>query len=256
MTFATILVLLYGKYHNLHRRCLESIRNTVPPETPIRVGLNEVCDKTLEWLERGGLAEQTFLPGTLKKGCASAGIVQERSMPHLGRVTFFSSGNENIKKYPMMRRMLYEAPAIQTPWIVWFDDDTFVDDNSPWWDAVERTSKNAKDVYLGETWFIHYKKAQWNFITGRPWYCNKPPEVINGRPGIHFHTGGFVAAKHATLKRLNWPDETLLHNGGDFLLSEALRQQGESRTAIPTKKLGIHVNASTRRGYSEKPTGA
>jgi hypothetical protein len=219
------------------------------------VGLNNVCDETLTWLEQGGVAEQMLMPGTLRDGDYQAGIVQGRALTEHAPVTYFSSGNKNIKKYPMMRRMLYEAPAIETPWVIWFDDDTHIEPGSAWWSKLEAMSASPEHCYIGETWFIHYRKRQWELMLDRPWYKGVAPEFIGGRPAVRFHTGGFVAVRTPVLRELDWPDDTLVHNGGDFLLSEAIRQQGWPRTAIPTKKMGIRVNDSKRRGYSEKPRG-
>jgi len=249
MSFATVLVLLYGPHTQLHRRCLTSVLETVPSDTPLRIGINDVCSETLTWLERGALDPQLLVPGTLAAGNLKRGIEQ-------GRVAYFSSGNTNVCKYPMWRRMLWEAPKITTPWIVWLDDDTHCVNDRGWWRAVEALAADPQEHYIGESWWVTYQKKQWeSFIITRPWYKGQRPETIGGKPGVRFHTGGFVAARLKTLKTLGWPDTELYHNGGDTLLGEAMRQNGFKRTALDTKVLGLRVNDSPRRGHSEKPKG-
>jgi hypothetical protein len=246
--FCTVLVLLYGNFHELHRRCLESIVATIPPTVQLRVGLNEVCDETLEWLERGHLDPQMLVPGTLQAGNIMRGIEQSRTL-------LYSSRNQNLKKYPMMRRMLWED-KLTTPWVVWFDDDSYVAKDSPWWSELEKMVADSKVMYLGQPWWVHYLEGQWDYIRSRPWFRGMPPQLHDEKPGVGFHTGGFVAIRTTVLKKLKWPDKTLVHNGGDTLLSEAIRQQGWHINRFPTKEMGVHVNASARRGYNERPAGS
>lgn len=247
-SFATVLVLLYGDHTNLHRKCLTAIKDSIPATTPLRIGLNDVCEATCTWLEGGYLDPQMLVPGTLAAGNVMRGIEQ-------GRILYYSTQNENLKKYPMMQRMLWEDP-IKTPWAVWFDDDTIVAQDSPWWLELEKMAKVKSNMYLGEPWWVHYLPGQWDFIKGRSWFKGKEPQLVRGKPGIGFHTGGFVAIRTKILKALQWPDESLLHNGGDTLLSEAVRQMGGKINKFPTKKLGLHVNSQPRRGYREAPAGS
>ena len=47
MSTCTVAVLLYSdEYHELHRRCLESISNQLPDdEYELRIGMNEISDQ-------------------------------------------------------------------------------------------------------------------------------------------------------------------------------------------------------------------
>ena len=245
---ATVFMLLYGKYPKMHRECLKAAIHSIPCNIPIRIGLNEVDDLLLTWLERGSLDPQMLVPGTLRAGNLQRGIQQ-------GRITYYSSGNQNIKKYPMMRRMLWDD-SIKTNWVIWLDDDTFIEEDSGWWSLFETMAEDPETVYMGERWVIDWQGKQEQFIQTRPWFKGKGPQIIKGRPGIAFHTGGFVMVRTKVLKKLDWPDHELLHNGGDTLLSEAIRQNDWHITDFPTKDYGIHVNSAKRRGYSEAPAGS
>ena len=243
----TVCVLLYGKYPRLHRECLQSVVNSIPADIPIRVGLNNVCDLMLKWLEEGRLSPQLLVPGTLKAGNLKRGIEQ-------GRITYYSSGNQNIKKYPMMRRMFWED-KLQSDWVIWVDDDVHIDEGSEWWQLFTEMADDPETNYMGEPWLWEWRGNQQEFIKTRPWYKGLPPQSLKGKPGVSFHTGGFVMARTKLLKKLDWPDQKLVHNGGDTLLSEAVRQNGGHITSFPTKMYGVHVNSAKRRGYSEPPLG-
>lgn len=244
----TVCVLLYGDYPELHRQCLQGIVNSIPADVQLRIGLNQVCEETRTWLEEGNLDPQMLIPGTLQAGNVMRGIEQSRTL-------LYSSKNENIKKYPMMRRMLWDD-KITTRWVVWFDDDTLVVPGSKWYQAFLNLVKDDSVMYFGEPWWIHYMHGQWEFIRSRPWFRGKAPMVLSGKPGIGFNTGGFVGVRFSMLRTLDWPDRALVHNGGDTLLSEAIRQYGGHITKFPTKNQGIKVNSVARRGYSETPAGA
>ena len=241
----SLLVLLYGDFPGLHARCLLSVLSTTPVTSELRVGINALSRPALESLaDILEISDNDVL-----------GIDGSRSFVFSGRrVTLYSKRNENIKKYPMMRRMLAD-PAITTEWLAWFDDDTWIAQDSRWWDTAELMAEKPGNVYMGEPWSYPYSDKHQKFIVGRPWYRGRAFGVIAGKPGVLFCTGGFWMARQALLSELNWPDPAIGHNGGDTLLSEAIRQRGLRLTPFPTKQLGIHVNDHPRRGYREAPVG-
>lgn len=227
----TLAALLFGDYFDLHRRCLTSFLATIPRDTPVRLGLNQVGTRTMDSLPRW-------------------------FSRHDGDVEYFSAGKDNIKKYPMMRRMLADRP-LYTDWVIWADDDTWINEpSSAWFSVMADCLRQPRACYIGETWWIPYMTGQTDFIKTRSWYTGVPFETHKGQPGVHFNTGGFVAVHTDLLLDLDWPDRALLHNGGDVLLGEAVRQKGRERIAFPTKHCGVMVNNASRRGYSERPVGA
>ena len=95
----TICVLTYGDYPELAERSIGSIVTHLDrAQYRLVVGANAVCAQTAAYLE--GLLER----GTIDR--------LERS-------------EENINKCPMMRRMF---DGIDTDFIWWFDDDSWVED--------------------------------------------------------------------------------------------------------------------------------
>lgn len=241
----SLFVLLYGDFPQLHARCLSSVLSSTPVTAELRVGLNALSPRALE-----------TLADILEVGDAEvAGVDRVRRLTSGGRsVTLYSKNNENIKKYPMMRQMLTD-PTVSSEWLAWFDDDTWVAPDSKWWDTAEIMAARPKNVYMGEPWTYPYSSKHQKFIASRPWYRGRAFDVIAGKPGVSFCTGGFWLVRSALLYELGWPDPAIGHNGGDTLLSEAIRQRGLSLTPFPTRQLGIQVNDHPRRGYREAPVG-
>jgi hypothetical protein len=100
----TVCTLIYGPYIDLHQRVLNSIvQNTDPNMLKLRIGMNEVCKETRDWLKK----------------------FQEKYGADV-QMDFYDSV-DNIKKYPMMRRMFHDPDnPIETRWIVWLDDDSHI----------------------------------------------------------------------------------------------------------------------------------
>jgi ADP-heptose:LPS heptosyltransferase len=207
----TVFVLCYGDHFDLAKRCLDSIIDSVPPEViDLRVGCNQVCNSTLQYLKR--------LPITK---------------------TYIHTGND--KKYPLMREMFWDSKCpINTRYLIWFDDDTYVKD--PRWlqyltNAIvaghnkgERMyglkmfhdlSMYSKDGHRAKDWF---KNADWH--SGRHLRVrNNNSEAPNGSV-IDFAVGWFWALNTEAMRQANIPDTRLNHNGGDITIGAQLHQVG------------------------------
>jgi len=221
-----ILALLYGPYNQLHRRLLDGFRKAVPKEVSITLWLNQVEQPT-----RARLAEEP------------------------GRYDVIDSA-DNTKKYITMRTMMSRDGVKRPDWWVWFDDDSHIT-AVDWWARMQEyiiQRKQENICYIGQAWFVHHRTGQWEFIQKSPWYRGRSTELIKGRPGVWFATGGYWWLRSDVQSQLAWPDVRLGHNGGDTLLGEAIRQNG-----LPFHRFcyGVKVNDyATRRGYSEVPAGA
>ena len=111
MPKVTICVLTYGDHPHLARQAIESIRRHCPrPEYQLRVGANAVGDETRAYLER----------------LETAGEVDQLIMSPV-----------NINKCPMMRRMF---ERVDTDFVWWFDDDSYVTEPRAWSEWVEAAS--------------------------------------------------------------------------------------------------------------------
>ncbi len=235
---ATLCVLTYGDYLVYFRRCLESLLSHTPAEAiELRLGFNAAP------------ASFHYALGLL---------APERSVPHRallpGEVERFrwhtAAGNSacawqsaaNLYKEPMARYLFHELP-LESEYVIWFDDDSFVD--AGWWEALLPLMRQRVD-YIGQQWWVDYLPGQRQMIQAQPWYRGVPFEVRNGKSGVHFMTGGFLAIRTACLLEANFPDTAgrwkgrpLQQYGGDTLLGEIARQLGWKRAR---HDMGLHVN--------------
>ena len=224
-----IFALLYGDFPKLHNRLTTSLAKCVPLDVPVHLWLNIVCHDT----------KVLLAPGKTKPTWT------------------VTDSPVNVGKYKLMRTMFQEA--LKDPswnWAVWFDDDSHIDKPDWWAKCVEYVRAGRKEPnpvrYIGQSWYIHYSPKTWRVVEEASWYRKRPAELIKGKPGINFATGGYWWLSRDSLMELDWPDSRLNHNGGDHLLAQAVRQQG-----WPFHKwsYGVKVNDAKRRGYREPALG-
>jgi len=225
----TISALFFGNYPDLHKRLLQGFKTTRWPQND-QVRLNFWSNQVPE---------------------ATKNFIARLQLPV--SVTLFES-DVNVPKYSVMRKLFAEEKAKDvSDWLVWFDDDTII--NAPNWmtETLAYINKTPQATYLGQPWGWTWQKGQVEFIAKSKWYKGVPHGVDKGRPTVTFAQGSYWWLKTEAARQLDWPDERLVHNGGDTLLGEAVRQQG-----WPFHKFyrGISPNAARRRGRSDKPAGA
>lgn len=228
----TICGLLFGDHPKLHLRFLTGLHKSLamaPDAVEVRLWLNEVCEPTKRWL------------------C-------EKHPEWI-----FKDHPGNLGKYKAMRQMFYDRP-LETDWIVWFDDDANL---TPQWLAKARAfirRKQAKDesvCYVGQPFYITYEPGEGEMIQTSPWYTGRPFQQFmdkkKQKPGVMFAQGSYWWLRTDIMRRLEWPDRRLNHNGGDILLGQALWQQN-----LPFHRFhdGVRPNDAKRRGYNEAPLGA
>lgn len=222
MTNTTIAVLLYGDYPELAERCLRPISQLYASDVPVIICANEIGDKTRQVVSDLGL-----------------------------KITF--DENPQIFKYPMLAKV---TEAVKTPYLMWFDDDSYIRDNpEPWLFGIELEMGRSDLDLMGAVYTIGLRESQVDWIKTRPWYRGKD---IPRRPC--FATGGWWAAKVRSLRNLGWPDPEVKHRGGDVMLGVALQQNG---MALKHYRTGVAINAnelgqesqSKRRGFDEAPVG-
>lgn len=119
----TVCALLYGDFPHLAERCLKPLLPLVDHGLiDLRVGCNQISPQTERYL----------------------------TLALVGRVDRIEvvRSEENILKYPMMRLLFGiegRLPRIETPWVMWFDDDSYIKDPDPagWLDRVEEKMHGA-----------------------------------------------------------------------------------------------------------------
>lgn len=238
--FATVYGLLYGNEWKLHKRFLESLFNHAPRGgVDIRLWCNTVGTQTKQYLhqQQRKRIDKMFPDSTLD----------------------YYLCDDNRPKYKAMREMFHLRWKPESDWVVWFDDDSYINKGDWWNKTVAHLKDNPTIAYMGEQWYVHHLPGQWDFITKASWYNGCTPEMCPTRrkgkkkPGVTFAQGAYWWLRTDLMKELDWPDPRLNHNGGDTLLGEAARQQG---IRVNKFSYGVLVNKHKRRGFHEKPAGS
>jgi hypothetical protein len=230
----TVMVLLYGAYIQLHKRCLQSIVASVPAEQlDLRVACNQVVPATLELLDT--------LPVTK---------------------TYINTASR--RKYPAMREMFYDDTIEEpSPWFAWFDDDSYVKTNT-WLQTLRKlvATFNPSDRVgmLGQPLYHpvqakKYPKAL-SWFREALWHQKRQLRNRRGQSApngdcIHFVHGAFWVANLEAVRSADIPDLRLNHNGGDVCIGEQLWQNRWTIRPFNANKQLIHMNAHARRGYKE-----
>ena len=234
----TCCILMHGRQRHefeMHKRCLDSIRASTPAGAlEFRIGCNQVGVDTLGYLQE--LREA--LPSTRL-------YVDEHSR----------------RKYPAMREMFHDPVApITTPWVLWFDDDTYVIDAS-WYKRLRLLQRDCDaDVgCFGIPLFSRIQRSyQLQWFRDAPWYRQRQFRTAHGSCApngncVHFPVGWFWCARTSALLACDIPCKRLNHNGGDVTIGEQLHQGGYRTVAFNVGKCHIFTPPKSRRGYVESP---
>jgi GT2 family glycosyltransferase len=216
-------VVAYGDHVALAERFLSSLyRYTEPELFHLRAGLNEVAAPTHALFRA---YEKRF-----------------------GNVSLYVEPKNRFKS-PLMRRILRE-PWVSTEWTIWCDDDTHFG-KPDWLQRLALRIEGAPHVTMWGMqhllWQNDVEVLRW--IQTARWYRGVPflsGIDLSGNRSIEFRfaCGGFWAARTAALRALDWPDPRLVHANEDFMLGEALRQNG---MPLAEFHYGLNINDAPRR---------
>lgn len=221
----TIGVVFYGNHSALCRRFLEALYQYTDPEAfQLRAGMNAVCQETRE-------------------------LVLEAS-DRYGNILVIDS-EENLYKNPMMRRLFYETP-LETEWTIWFDDDSYV--TGPHWmlDLSLAMEREPASELFGHLMHVEVNAQLESFITTSEWYRGVPRRLHeeHGRPIIRFPVGGFWAGRTERLLAIHWPDPRLTLYHEDFIMGEAMRQNGVEPYPFDS---GVRISDAPHRAPMDIP---
>ena len=237
----TICVLLYGDYHLLAKRCIDSVVN--------------LC-------QRGDYQ--------LSVGCNTVGSATQRYVQKLfddGIIHHLYASPTNLNKCPMMRRMFQD---VRTQFIWWLDDDSYLVAPDALSKRIELVSSAPPTSALWGHQFFASHENDFNrgedmveFVKKSSWYAGKEPPSWNpGGKGVNnfqgkssgdgrwfFITGGSWVVRTTAIRQLDWPPPEMIKCADDVFLSEAMRQHGFQ--CHDTGPMGVLINAARRRGDGE-----
>jgi hypothetical protein len=223
----TICVMMYGDFWPMHKRCLDAILTTTAAErVELRVGGNQLCEKTTQYIEQL---------------CRSGDIQLADLSP------------ENRGKYPVMRRLFHDTP-LRTNWVIWFDDDTFCDSNPTWLSLLTvAISSAASDVAcFGPLYYYTLTPAWQKWCAAAPWFKSVPWIYSGLRALVHFSSGGFWALTKNAIETCDIPDVRLGHNKGDVTIGCQLHQRGFKICRFSQHKEIVRWSDASRRGITER----
>ena len=226
MKESTVFMLLYGDYHELHKKALTPLVQQDDTRLDVRLWLNVVCLDTAKWLVENAPAHWLIYVA-----------------------------DQNIPKYHAMARMFHDGDyPITTPWITWFDDDSIIKKGNWLNKTLAFIAENPRVVLFGRACVKRHMSGIESWIKRASWYSKREFQTLGKKlRGIHFIQGCYWWLTRNVLERLDWPDSRLSHNGGDTALSEAIWQQGFEQAGFT---YGVDVDVAARRGMTERPAGS
>lgn len=221
----TICSVFYGKAYELHERWLKAVRKSpFRGQFDVRIFCNDVSERTAELL-REAVAE---------------GLVRY----------VYDAGRANAGKYPGMRALFHDPlRPIETEWVLWLDDDTFLDANVGWFVGAMEFIRHHQNISGFGALYSHPKvnRQAEDWIRKAGWYRHKP--IPAG--GIKFMSGSCWFIRKSAIETADIPDARLRNNGGDITIGEQLRQHNLSIAGWNQDKTVIAWSMTPRRGISE-----
>lgn len=231
----TIFALLYGDEINLHRRCLTSICESVPPS---RMDLRVYCNQT-------GVDTDNFL----------------RTLP----TTHFNVDHGRRRKYEAMREAFNDAARpIDTRWLIWFDDVAYVR-HGKWLSVLAEMIINQRhedNVALLGVKMRHQlaavRKDPRKWFTNAGWwrgvdFRNKLGADAPNGDQIHYVAPNFFALRTDAMRACGIPDNRIMQSGGGVVIGEQIHQGGyKAKEFSRDGKFVMAEQPNVKRGFKEK----
>lgn len=196
----SVCILCYGNYPELIQRCLTSLAGSRPPAgfiSDLRIGCNEISSQSRE-------------------------TIFDFSATWPTPVYVYTPLSGNVGKYPLMRRLFYDPDRPLAARVMWFDDDSYIDQSAgeTWWRQVEAQSSNVAQLGSIHRWRCRWRQAEG--LNKQPWMRQRVAENFK----FPFCVGGWWVSHSRLFSGWDYPFPYIHHNGGDTLLSLLLQQQG------------------------------
>lgn len=230
MKLLSVLVGCYGDYPEYSLRCLRSILDRCVDRSAfdLHVGLNQCGPETTR------VAREFF---------------------DSDKIDSLFESRANINKDPMMRILIERT---QTPYILWFDDDSHV--LQGWDEPLLKFIQECQPFdAAGHVFFCHRSPEYFRFLQQRPWWRGEEVYLeAADRERVLFPTGGFFLARTAFLRQMNFPDRAMVKHLDDLLLGDCLHQshgQLINFGDMPEIMDRVRISDGKRRGTGEGADG-
>lgn len=232
----TVCVLCHGNYPQLARTCLASIYNSqFSDRFEVRVFANDCCTETLNYLKSLPLKRLIISPINVLKAAACRQLWHDEEYP------------------------------LTTPYVVWFDDDSFAV-NLNWTSLLANTiiANHPQGARLYGIKFVHdlriyrqaghdptswFREARW--YRERPWCVAGGSQSVSNGTVIPFVSGGFLAISSQVIREADIPDKRLYHNGIDATIGAQVFQAGYNLKDFNRDKKFVHSSGHKRRSWGE-----
>jgi hypothetical protein len=124
-----------------------------------------------------------------------------------------------------LTRLLFHDVPLQTDYVIRLADHFEVE--AGWWEALEPLLEKGVD-YIGQSRWRDFLPGEAEMIQSQPWYMGVPFARREGRIGISWMTGTFLAVRSGRIKEANFPDPRAFGKA-DVLLGEVAHQLGWSQ---------------------------
>lgn len=235
----TLCLLMYGEFHEMHKRCLSALAKVPREKLKLRVYLNQASPLTVSMAEKMHIDK---------------------------RIEVLYRSDTNKFKYPCMRQMFHDKDnPIKTNWTIWFDDDTMADVDNYWLEklcqvAIDHSRLDSKLGMIGSRYFFSMNKPHMDWVKEASWYKGREfrDKAGNQAPNgfkIHFASGSCWMVKSSCIVECDIPDVRLSHNGGDICIGEQIWQNGWNLKNWNNDKRVILWSSVPRRGHRESIFG-
>lgn len=219
-----VLVCCYGNYHDIAKRCLDSVVDLSSQSLNIHVGLNECGINT-------------------KNYC--------RNLLDNSKITTLIDSRINLNKDPMMRKLI---DCVNSEYFLWLDDDSYITEKD--WDLKigDHISNNDFDI----SGFPHISnRLNWpyndppyyNYLKERPWFNNV---IQENEESCVFPVGGCWIANAEYLRKYNFPDRGMFErwhqHRDDMLMGDMMKETNAKWSTLFGWENIFMVNKASRRG--------
>jgi hypothetical protein len=217
---ATVCIITAGDEPERLRRCLGCLLACTPLEKiELRLGFSSALHSLYSVV--GALAEDGVMPA---RYLLADGV--ERLQWTTGKgLSVQAWHTPTALTQDQLTRLLFHDVPLHTDYVIRLADDFEME--AGWWEALEPLLEKGVD-YIGQSTWRDFLPGEAEMIQSQPWYMGVPFARREGKIGISWMTGTFLAVRSARIKQASFPDPRAFGKA-DVLLGEVAHQMGWSQ---------------------------